>query len=387
MARLIAPNEQMFAVPSRTKVMAEDGTIRTAGDVGVRYVHPVDVFEVISATPRKGLILVRNSEGYVVELSEKIAVWRRSDLARGPDGFSESKVALSTFSVSLKVNARTLQVLRPEGNEGYVTAFIGDAQASPHFMRYSELTGAGINAVSFNNFVGQAVAGIDFRNRVKRYSLETNWSNCETVEQGVGHCYGEDGFCRPAFTHKSLVDYLFGRVEEQYMVGEDLGLTLSRDWKYKISAGLVPRGLENDSKFKDALQARLLSVVKEKFFDKAEDLLEVEELNDQHAAIVEAIVKTIGKTFKGSAEVQLQNTLLQDLDPFTADVFQSIAVVCHGVVLGLKQSIDYAFDLRHRNARVSSELFHQPKPVDSFIDDFAIEAQQFANGLTQSVAL
>lgn len=386
-ARLVAPNKQTFAVPARTKVKAEDGNVRTVGEVGIKFVDPIDVFEVISKLPSRGLSLVRNSEGYVTELSEKIPVWRRSDLARAPDGFSESKVALSTFSVALKVNVRTLRVLRPEGSQGYITAFIGEAQASPHFMRYSELTGACINAMSFNNFVSQAVAGIDFRNRVKRYALETNWSNAEVIELGTGHNFGEDGFCRPAFTYKSLIDYMFSRVEEQYMLGEDLDKTLTRHWKYKLSAGLVPRGLENDSKFKDALQGQLLSAVTAKFLDKTEDLLEVGELDTQHVQTVDTIMKAFGQGMKRTVEPILPDAIFEGLDPYTTDVLQSIAVVAQGVVIGLKQSIDYAYDLRSKNARVSSELFHQPKSVDSFIDDFAIEAQLFANGLTRSVAL
>jgi hypothetical protein len=38
------------------------------------------------------------------------------------------------------------------------------------------------------------------------------------------------------------------------------------------------------------------------------------------------------------------------------------------------------------NERVSSELYNQPKPVDSIVDDFAVEAQNFANALTMSAA-
>ena len=38
------------------------------------------------------------------------------------------------------------------------------------------------------------------------------------------------------------------------------------------------------------------------------------------------------------------------------------------------------------NERVSSQLFNQPKPVDSIVDDFAVEAQSFANSLTLSAA-
>lgn len=215
---LVAPNNQSFTLPSRTKVKAEDGSIRTAGEEGMQMIEPVEVFEVISRASARGVSLVRTSEGYVFELSDKLPVWRQSDLARAADGISESKVALATFPVALKVNVRTVRILRAEGNDGYITGFIGDAQgaqisvfccpvlnwnfiahllffcyfplASPHFMRYSGLTGACVNAMSFNNLVAQAVAGVNFADRVRRYALETNWSNGEVVERGTGHNFG-----------------------------------------------------------------------------------------------------------------------------------------------------------------------------------------------------
>ena len=253
-------------------------------------------------------------------------------------------------------------------------------------MRYSGLTGACVNAMSFNNFVAQAVAGVNFADRVRRYALETNWSNGEVVERGTGHNFGEDGFCRPAFTHKSLVDYVYSRVDEHYILDEDIDTALTRDWKYKLSAGLVPRGLENDSLFRDALFQQLLMTVKAKFVDKAEEILEADELDESVEASIEAAMQTIGTRFKGGVEFDPSGAF-RNLEPYVADILQSIAIVAQGTVEALKQSIDYSYELREKNARVSSELFHQPKPVDSFIDDFAIEAQMFANGLTQSVAL
>jgi hypothetical protein len=43
--------------------------------------------------------------------------------------------ALATFPVGHYVNFRTM---RKSNEEGYAFAFIGDEQASPHFMRYSK---------------------------------------------------------------------------------------------------------------------------------------------------------------------------------------------------------------------------------------------------------
>jgi hypothetical protein len=38
------------------------------------------------------------------------------------------------------------------------------------------------------------------------------------------------------------------------------------------------------------------------------------------------------------------------------------------------------------NDRIASEIYSQPKPVDSIVDDFAVEAQNFANSLVMSAA-
>jgi hypothetical protein len=74
--------------------------------------------------------------------------------------------------------------MTPSNTENeYVFAFAGDEQASPHFMRYSGLTGAAINAMSFDIFLRQAIDGIHFQSRVDRFSAETSWSNYEVVHR------------------------------------------------------------------------------------------------------------------------------------------------------------------------------------------------------------
>ena len=49
----------------------------------------------------------------------------------------------------------------------------------------------------------------------------------------------------------------------------------------------------------------------------------------------------------------------------------------------LKKRLDIVNDLLDS---LSSQLEIQPKPVDHFVDDFAVEAQQFANALGNSAA-
>ena len=83
----------------------------------------------------------------------------------------------------------------------YVFAFIGDEQATPHFMRYSGLTGACINSMLFNNFIRQAIIGVPFIDRFRLYCFETNWNNGEVVLRGCGSNFGEEGFLRPGFLY------------------------------------------------------------------------------------------------------------------------------------------------------------------------------------------
>lgn len=116
---MAAPNGAKFVLPSRAKVQVADGTIRVAGEEGADFVEPVDFFEVVCILASKRKSLVRTSEGFVVELPHSIPVWRQSDLSRSTDGMSESTMAITTFPVSLKVNVRTMRILRAEGNDGY----------------------------------------------------------------------------------------------------------------------------------------------------------------------------------------------------------------------------------------------------------------------------
>ena len=95
--------------------------------------------------------VVRNVEGFIMKMKHSTLVRRESNLTRSPDGNAESKVALATFPVGHYVNFRTMRL--NDSKKGYVFASIGDEQATPHFMRYSGLTGACINAMLFNNFI------------------------------------------------------------------------------------------------------------------------------------------------------------------------------------------------------------------------------------------
>eukprot|EP00957_Ditylum_brightwellii_P193130 14704822-Ditylum_brightwellii.AAC.1 len=128
-------------------------------------------YEVVVPGSKK--VLVRSIEGYVSYLSGDTIVHLESDLTRQPDGNAESRVSIATFPVSHYVNYRAINV---QPSSYWCTFSIGDGQSSPHFMRYSGLTGAAINAMLINNYLGSSLRleNILSRKRVFQMSHETN---------------------------------------------------------------------------------------------------------------------------------------------------------------------------------------------------------------------
>ena len=197
-------------------------------------------------------------------------------------------------------------------------------------MRYSGLTGACINAMSFNKYIEGRAMGHASRELYHRFVEETNWSNGEVVQRGTGSNYGVDGFLRPGFSYDSVIAYLESKLHEEMECGDDVSTHfLSRDWKTKLAASLVPRGLESDDMF--------IGFLREEW----------------------------------SASVVRAST--------TGDVVVSL----HDC---LEQIIDHAQRSFLVDDRYSSQVETQPKPVDSIVDDFAVESQGFANSLAQSAA-
>jgi hypothetical protein len=95
----------------------------------------IDTLEVVAKRSRTSV--VRSCRGFVFSLPNDCLVLQGSDLARSPDGYSESKVALATFPVAHEVCHRTFVLNLPRSRErcdGYITTFIGDYQASVRFI-------------------------------------------------------------------------------------------------------------------------------------------------------------------------------------------------------------------------------------------------------------
>lgn len=343
--------------------------------------NPKEKYEILAK--RGSAIVVRSVEGYVYRFGEELQVRRESNLTRSPDGNQESKVAIATFPLSHYVNHRTMRVSSAE--HGTVFAFTGDEQATPHFMRYSGLTGACINAMSFNRFLDQANKGVALVTRMQEYSKETNWSNGEVVQRGTGNNYGVDGFLRPGFSYDDLMDFLFSKVQEHEETGQDVDKVLSRDWKTKLCASVIPRGMELNEDFnsslvqiwQDAVYRKLVRDVTGKGIMKDDNLSH----RFQSAKYVMEPANACTDEYWDSFQVQVA------LSYKSKRIFEEQYIPTLKVLNRICfQLVEFAAQENLYNDRISSELTNQPLPVDSLVDDFAVEAQSFANSLTLAAA-
>ena len=250
-------------------------------------------------------------------------------------------------------------------------------------MRYSGLTGACINAMSFSNFIEKAIAGVPFVQRYREFAQETNWSNGEVVQRGTGGNYGEDGFLRPGFSYEECIDYLYSKAVEHIETEQPMEQFLSRDWKIKFAAAIIPRDMEFNADFAEKLVYHWNSAVHRNFLQKVEqderfrDSKIVKSLRAAGAPKPRDTDKFWNKVLSA---VQRQKTI--ESAPLTEHV--SIAKLLCGVC---RELIDFSSELSLFNERVSSELCNQPDPVDSVVDDFAVEAQTLANSLILGAAI
>ena len=106
------------------------------------------------------------------------------------------------------------------------------------------------------------------------------------VTRGTGANYGEDGFLRPAFPYKEGIRYLHSKVIEYDETDQDLSLTnyrvgfsgatgakgshdLSYDWSAKFAAALIPRGMEHNGAFIQAMLQQVQKAIVDYFVDLA----------------------------------------------------------------------------------------------------------------------
>jgi len=184
------------------------------------------------------------------------------------------------------------------------------------------------------------------------------------------------------FPYRKGIDYLYDRALENLEIGADTEKFMSRDWKIKFAAALVPRGLETDDLFYESLIRQLEKVLRSKFEDEVKLATGNSKLPAALQNAVTAEMDSLVKQWTNPGASVAKSTV----SGADGAAIQKTSLVIRSVLLALKQIIDYAVELRFGDLRISSELFNQPKPVDSIVDDFAVEAQNFANALVQSSA-
>lgn len=237
--------------------------------------------------------------------------------------------------------------------------------------------------MSFSNFIQKAMAGVPFIQRYREFAQETNWSNGEVVQRGTGGNYGEDGFLRPGFSYEDCIEYLFSKAVEHMETEQQMDEFLSRDWKIKLAAALVPRGMELNSDFVGLLTLQWNAAVHANFLRKVES-----DERFRGSKVVEAL-RTLGPP-KHLVLDKSWNRLLSAIpgDKEIKHALRTEHIFIANLLCNLcRELVDFAAELSLYNERVSSELFNQPKPVDSVVDDFAVEAQTLANSLILGAAI
>jgi len=237
--------------------------------------------------------------------------------------------------------------------------------------------------MSFNEFLGRANEGVSLVHRFRDFSKETNWSNGEVVTRGTIGNYG-DGFLRPGMTYSNCIDYLYSKVIEYQESDQDLNSILSRDWLNKMAASFVPRGMELNEDFLNALRKHWQDAV---FYRLLEEVQNDKNLHDtrlekafrarnEEMSVIEPCSEGFWRIFLFGLKISRRKK----------QQFESAIGVASCLNAICKQIIDFSSQAYIYNERLPSEFLNQPKPVDSVVDDFAVEAQGFANALTITAA-
>lgn len=195
------------------------------------------------------------------------------------------------------------------------------------------------------------------------------------MQRGTGANYGLDGFLRPGFPYDHAIDYLHSKVIEYIETGQDLNNVLSRDWKVKFAASLVPRGLELNEEFVRSLYHQTQKHIYRKFIKELKadakgggDELEImmNARRDELATKREALnYDSYWNEFLRGIE-RLDDKRMHHLTKYHVEIAKRLEQI-------ITQLVEFAQKAYLYNERISSELFNQPKPPDSISDDFAVE--------------
>ena len=334
------------------------------------------------------------------------------------DGNAESKVAIATFPVAHVVSHRTVSV---QQSKHWCTFPIGDAQSSPHFMRYSGLTGAAINSMLINNYIGAGLnsSTIFTQDRAMQLSQETNWSNEEVIRRGTGGNFGIDGFLRPGFKYTDIAEYLYYKAVEMGVYGEgesESQVPLKADtlcdsldsrvdamfqnaMLKKFASGLVPRGIELTTSYLNALENslstailnRILAEMKgdEHLAHEASFLAEFCIFADDETGMT--AIKGDGALMSGTKSrwsEHVENLFHPHLPSSELqEKVREYMARANSMVDIVRKSYLVARDDHINGTRISSEAENEPKSVDYLVVDLAVEAKSFANGLGMSALL
>ena len=377
-ARSIVPHMSTISslIDTRIQALMEGESFRTLE-------KPEEKYDLLIKTRK--YIIVRDVQGKISKMEPDTEVRRESDLTRSSNGNTESSVALGSFPVRQYVNHRTLRVNNE--SKGYVFAFIGDEQVTPHFTN-NGLAGAGINALLFDKFVREGIDGVPFLDRIRHYSNETNWSNSEVITRGCGSNFGADGFLRPAFSYDDAVAYLHSKIFECMETQQNADELLSRDWKHKLAASIVPRGMELNQNFIRSLYSHIQKHIFDKVVrDVAADPMIASE------ALLELLEVRRGILVDKREQLDHLQYWIEFLEGLTSLGMTTRArlggyhfALASRVEQTMIQVVEHATKGYIYSERVSSEMENEPKAADSIVDDFALESQNFANSLMMAAA-
>jgi len=333
-------------------------------------------------------IFARTAEGMVRIFNPTTRVFREGALSRSTDNDSESKIAIATFPFSHSVNHRCIRL--NNSSKGYVCASIGDAQSTSHFMRYTGLSGGCVNMMHFNNFVKAASDGVPLIERFRLYSKGTNWSNGEVIQKGTMTSFGQDSFLRPGFSYTNGLKYLRARIIELLEANEDPDTALSRSWKVKFAASMIPRGMELDPRFISFLTEETSSMIFDMFL-KGVSNDELLKRNQGLEGILKARKDELSDQGGGMNHDLYWNEYVRGLNASFDDASMKRLRDFHcEVAKGMEQCvldvIEFAKEAHLYNQRFNQELWNQPKSVDSIVGDFTLEARNYPNTLTLLVA-
>lgn len=206
------------------------------------------------------------------------------------------------------------------------------------------------------------------------------------VQRGTGANYGQDGFLRPGFPYDHAFDYLYSKIIEYIETGQDLNQILSRDWKVKFAASLVPRGMELNADFVQSLYEQTQTHIFNKFVKELK--ADTRDGGDELEAMMNARRRKLARKRQSMGYESYWNEFLEGIDGLDEKRMNRLTTyhveIAKRMEQIVSQIVEFATKAHLYDERVSSELFNQPKPPDSISDDFAVEVRPLHRSMCAS---